>query len=209
MNTLYRPFLVAITGGIASGKSSFCKLLEENNQTVYYADKIAHDSINTPESQMLITKLLGEGLIENGIVNRKKVANIVFNNPAALKILNSIIHPAVRQQMQTIINNFKGKYLFFEIPLLFEGNLHKSFDLNVLVSAKTEIRIERAIKNRGYSKAEAEARISSQMPEQKKLPFADYVVYNNGNLDTLKISFNMFLAEIENYKFKQVKPLVG
>ena len=133
MKPLKRTFLIAVTGGIASGKSIVCKWFEDKGFTVHYADKIAHSILEKDQIIELIAAEFGEFLLVKGMIDRKKLGDLVFHNKKKLRILNKLIHPVVKDEIQKLIDSSREDLLIFEIPLLFENNLEKAFDFIINV----------------------------------------------------------------------------
>ena len=143
MKHLKRPFLVAITGGIASGKSIVSKWFEGQNFSVFYADKIGHELLNEQYFVNEIKGIVGKEITFNNLIDRKKLGEIIFNSEDKRKQLNKLLHPEIRKRMQQIIDTSSQETLIFEIPLLFENGLQKAFDLTINISARNEIKIKR------------------------------------------------------------------
>lgn len=208
MKQANRPFLIAITGGIASGKSTVSHWFEEQGFLVYYADEIGHEMLQNSELMTQLVSEFGTEILTNGLIDRAKLASFVFANPKKLKVLNSILHPAIRTRMQEIINLSTSDKLFFEIPLLFEGGLEKSFDLVINVYLNLEMQIERLVKRNHFSRTEAKKRINSQLPVEVKIEKADVNIDNNGNVNQLCNQLNNFLKILSSYPPKEVISLV-
>ena len=202
-----RPFLVAITGGIASGKSIVSKWFEEKNYLVFYADKIGHELLNDKYFKNKIENIFGKDIMINGSVDRVKLGKIVFNSAGKRIQLNEVLHPKIRKRMQQIINTSSQVILIFEIPLLFENGLHKAFDLTINISARNEIRIERIIKSDGITKDFAQKRINSQMPELDKQKLADINIVNESDLDNLFLQLQRLLPHLKELKKKDIKKI--
>lgn len=202
-----RPFLVAITGGIASGKSIVSKWFEEKNYLVFYADKIGHELLNDKYFKNKIENIFGKDIIINGSVDRAKLGKIIFNSAGKRIQLNEVLHPEIRKRMQQIINTSSQEVLIFEIPLLFENGLHKAFDLTINISARDEIRIERIIKRDGITKDFAQKRINSQMPELDKQKLADINIVNESDLDNLFLQLQRLLPHLKELKKKDIKKI--
>jgi len=115
-----RPFLVAITGGIASGKSVVSKWFEDQKFSVFYADQIGHELFEDQYFKIEIEDIFGKEVINNGSVDRAKLGDIIFNSVEKRKQLNELLHPEILKKMQQIINASLKEILIFEIPLLFE-----------------------------------------------------------------------------------------
>ena len=184
---------IAIVGNIASGKSTVEEILQQKGFQVYDTDKIAHDILE--ENKHLFPQALFDGKID-----RKKLANIVFNDKEQLKYLESIIHPKVKEFIENIEN--KGT-VFISVPQLFEAKMEGLFDKIILISAPLEIRLERLIKRNNLTKDEALIRINAQMSEEEKIPKCDYVICNNGDISNLHAQITSWLTPHPNPLLKE------
>ncbi len=175
---------VGITGGIGSGKTTVCKIFEVLGVPVYYADERAREIVNTDKNVINgVKKLFGEDIyLPDGTLNRKRVADIVFNFPELLEQYNAIIHPVVIEDARKWMRkNQQHDYVIKEAALLFEANTYKDLDYIICVTASVPVRIQR-IKQRDKSTEEQIlARIRNQMPEEEKIRRSDFVIYNNGD----------------------------
>lgn len=182
---------VAVTGGLASGKTSVCRILEKCGACVINADQIVHRllSPNSIIGQQVIT-LLGSDIFSEGHINRSKIAEIVFSHPEKLQALEELIHPAVLNEIEEEyqkLSKEKTQPLFVaEIPLLYESESQKSFDAVIAVLADESIAKERFQKNTAYTADEFYRRMARQMHPERKAAEADYVIYNNGNFQELE-----------------------
>ncbi len=170
--------IVGITGGIGSGKTTVCKIMSVFSIPVYYADirvkKLYDEDI---ELKKKVIKLFGASIYTNNCLNRKKVAQRVFNNKDMLQKLNRIVHPAVEKDFQKwIMNYLDATFVVKEAAILFENGGYKKMDYNVLVTAPEKIRIQRVIKRDGVSEGLVKKRISNQWVDEKKIPLADFVI---------------------------------
>lgn len=193
------PKIIGLTGGIGSGKTTVAKFIEDFGFPVYYSDDRAKDIVNDNDDlKVKIKALLGdESYDENGLYNRKFVAEKVFNNKDLLQSLNEIIHPAVRLDFEDWVKK-QTKYLIFkETALLFELKLHKQCYRSVLVTAEDNIRIKRVMDRDGKTYREVQSVMEKQMPEKEKIKLADCIIYNNTNLDDLKEQTEKIIFEIE------------
>lgn len=196
---LSEPKIIGLTGGIGSGKTTVAKFIEEFGFPVYYSDDRAKTIVNDNDSlKAKIKALLGNNAYnENGLYDRKFVSEKVFNNNDLLQQLNQIIHPAVRTDFEEWVKK-QTKYLVFkETALLFELKLNLQCYRSVLVTAEDNIRIKRVMDRDGKTYREVESIMGKQMPEKEKIKLADYVIYNNTNLDDLKIQTEKIIFEIE------------
>ena len=179
---------VAITGGIATGKSVILQKLMFNHYVIYSSDAIAHEVLNNEAKDEVINSFGSFILNDNGLVDRKKLGNIVFADLDKLNRLNEIVHPYVRKRIESIIeNNPHLEIIFFEIPLLFESHMEDMFDATINIYCDVDTQIERIVARDGRSVEEALRIIASQMPTIKRNELATYALNNNGNLeDTYK-----------------------
>lgn len=208
MKHLDRPFLVAITGGIASGKSVVSKWFEEQGFSVFCADKIGHELLEDKYYINKIEDIFGKDIIDAGSVDRIKLGEIIFNAADKRKQLNELLHPEIRKRMQQIIDASSKETLIFEIPLLFETHLENAFDLVINIWTNEETRLERLLNRKTMTREEALKRISSQMPTSEKQKRADINIENNTSMNVLKNSLSKILLEVNNKKFKEVTDLL-
>ena len=165
---------IAITGNIASGKSTVEKIIENNGYKVYDTDKIAHKILENSEEVKKAFKT----------VDRKKIAKIVFSSPEKLMLLESIIHPKVKEENLKIFN-CEEKLVFISIPQLFESGFDTLFNKIIYVTADRALRLERLIKRNNLTIEEAEIRINAQV-DTNKIEKSDYIIENNTDLADLQ-----------------------
>ncbi|HRD00363.1 MAG TPA: dephospho-CoA kinase [Candidatus Syntrophosphaera thermopropionivorans] len=201
-----QPILIGITGNIGSGKTTFCNLLEEKGFKVIYADEIAQQQLNQPDTLKTLIKRWGKGIVKNGQPQRDKIAEIVFNNKSELDFLNSIVHPKTLSALQQIVDNSTEKYLFFEIPLLFEAGLELCFDYIILIRAPREVRINRLLQKGKETREQIEARINAQIDDLDKIPLCDLVIDNSNDLTELNNQLNSLLSTLKDIKPKEKIP---
>ena len=180
--------IIGLTGGIGSGKTTVAKFIEEMGFPVYYSDDRAKEIVNDDEVlKNNIKELLGEEAYdENGFYNRKYVSEIVFNNDETRLQLNALIHPAVKIDFENWVENQNSEFVFKETALLFELKLNESCYKSLLVTADDNIRIKRVMDRDDKTYREVEAVMDKQMPEKDKVKKADFVIYNNSNIEDLK-----------------------
>ncbi|MCO4291479.1 dephospho-CoA kinase [Solitalea sp. MAHUQ-68] len=173
---------IGITGGIGSGKSTVVKIFEQLGVPAFIADIEAKKVM--VEDATLITGLkqnFGDQVyFDDGTLNRKLLADIVFNNPEKLATLNSLVHPAVFRSFDRWSLSFHKKpYLLKEAALLFESGSYQQNDFNILVTAPEDLRINRVMQRDGSSEDEVKSRIKNQFSEEEKLKLADYIILND------------------------------
>ncbi len=195
---------IGITGGIGCGKSEVCRLLEEKGIPIIHADLVAREMIDSREEiKSQIKAAFGDDVyFPDGKLDRKKVANIIFNDEDAKQTINQIVHPHVIQYQKTELEKLErsGKYKFagVEAALIFEAGAEKQFDVIVVVAASQETVIQRLMKRDGLSREGILKRIQSQMPLSEKIKRADIVVHNDGSLDELNHEVNRLLYWLNN-----------
>lgn len=180
---------IGLTGGIGSGKSTVSAGLVKRGAELVDADAIVRD-LQKPGKPVFkkMVERWGEKIITNeGDLDRQAVANIVFKDAEELAALNEIVHPLVREE----IANQREKYIkgnapiILDIPLLIESG-YENLSGIIVVDLHTEEAVERLVKHRGFSREDALNRISSQVDREERLSKADFVIDNNGDLDSLE-----------------------
>ena len=166
---------IALTGGIACGKSLFARCLNRLGVETLDADDIVHELV--PEAE------------------RRRLAAEVFGDPAKRKALEDRIHPLVRERLDSFAglgrgsagtHHDDGRIRVEIIPLLFECNWQRDYDIIICVSSPRSLQIERMVCDRGHSKEQAEARLAAQLPVEEKAALSDYVIRNDGSVENLE-----------------------
>ena len=197
---------IAVTGGIGSGKSTVAEMLAAKGAVHLNADAIVHELQQPGEAVFTaMAEHFGEGILgKDGTLNRRAVADIVFNDAEQLKALNEIVHPAVRAEMQRRRDEHlgQGSVVISEIPLLVEGRLKAEkeaarkatqagappppdFAGIVVVTASPEVVLERLV-GRGVAEEDAKSRMNNQASNEERLEVADFVIDNSGPLSSLE-----------------------
>ncbi len=186
---------IVLTGSIASGKSTVSNLLKLYGFTIIDADKIAHEILNQQSSA--IASLFGREFVENGVVNRKRLGQKIFNDKEAKRELEKLLHPLIKKE---IINRSqkiekKGVPYIIDIPLFFET---KNYDIEkvAVVYAPKEIILERLIKREGMSEEEAKKRIEMQIDIEEKRKLATFLIDNSSDLKDLQKEVEKFVEKI-------------
>ncbi|MBC3898345.1 dephospho-CoA kinase [Acetobacterium malicum] len=192
--------IIGVTGGIASGKSTVTDILKKRfNYIVIDADQLARQAVE-PGSPGLtkITTVFGPEVInENGELNRSLLGELIANDEQARKKLNAIIHPEIKKLYDQQIDFYRRSGIptvFYDCPLLFETNLQNTVDETILVVADKEIRIGRIMARDKLTRAQAIKRIDMQMSDEDKISLADTIIENNGSLDDLLITTNVYFT---------------
>lgn len=180
--------IIGLTGGIGSGKTTVAHFIEKMGFPVYYSDDRAKTIVNDSEElkQRIIALLGKEAYDENGLYDRKYVSNLVFNNNELLNHLNGIIHPAVALDFKNWVLQQKNYLIFKETALLFELKLNLQCYKSLLVTADDNIRAKRVMDRDEKTYREVKSIMEKQMSEKEKIRFADYVIYNNTDLQDLE-----------------------
>lgn len=173
---------IGITGNIGSGKTTISKIFEVLEVPVFYADDGAKKVMVTDPDliEAIKTSFGAEAYFNDGRLNRRYIAAIVFNNEAELAKLNSLVHPAVFKAFDSWVKQVKNApYVIKEAALLFESSSYKMCDYSIMITAPLELRIKRVMQRDGLTHAEVESRNARQFPEEKKIQLADYVIRND------------------------------
>lgn len=175
---------IGITGGIATGKSTVAKYIQEQGYPVLDADVVSRELVR-PGSIILqaLTRQFGLQILkDDGELDRSKLGNIVFDDEGKLKKLNSIMHPAINQELKKqakILAQEGHDLIFLEIPLLFETKNAVGVDRIIVVTLKPDEQLIRLVQRNHLTNTEAKQRIDAQLPIDQKESLADYVVQNN------------------------------
>ena len=177
-------YAIALTGGIATGKSTVASILKDEGFTVIDADMIAHEVLD--EEYRFIAKLFGNNIVKNAKVDRKKLGNIVFSDVQKRKVLEAYVHPKIYDKILKISQELdrQKKVYIVDIPLFFENERY-AIKRSIVVYATKQQQLNRLIYRNGLSKEEALLRIDSQMDIEKKRDKASYVIDNSGNIEDL------------------------
>ncbi|MDE3839870.1 dephospho-CoA kinase [Bacillus methanolicus] len=192
--------VVGLTGGIASGKSTVSNMIKNLGITVIDADVEARLAVEKGKKAYheIVSHFGPEILQSDGTIDRAKLGSIVFHNSEKRMLLNTIVHPAVREQMlsKKIDAEARGeKMIVMDIPLLFESELTNMVDKTLLVYVDEEIQLKRLMERNHFTEQEAKARINSQMPLKEKISLADAVIDNNGTIEETRKQLMRILSE--------------
>ena len=184
----FNRFVVGLTGGIGSGKSTAAKYFEKLGAKVINADVVARDSVS-PGSQALlkIRQHFGEKIVnKNGRLDRSKLREIIFDNTYEKLWLENLLHPIIREKIILDINNTSGSYVLLESPLLFETNQYKLVNVVLLIDVPEELQIIRASQRDKSTSNEIKKIIKTQMPRSEKIELSTYIADNTKSEDDLK-----------------------
>ncbi|KAF2331372.1 dephospho-CoA kinase [Flavobacterium daemonense] len=178
--------VIGLTGGIGSGKTTIANYFKEMGIPVYIADDAARTVMQSDAVIKKVKETFGESLFENNILNRAKLAEIVFNNAAELAKLNAVVHPAVKEDFESwLLQHKNDEYVIYEAAILFESGRYKDCDYIILVTAPEEVRIERVLKRDNTTRAQVLSRMQMQWKDEDRISKSNFII-NNVNLKIAK-----------------------
>lgn len=194
--------VVGLSGGIGCGKSTALKIFAELGCDIIESDKLCHELYNDKDIQGVnfrdeIINRWGESILSRRKIDRRKIGQIVFNNKTELEWLNKTVHPEVFNKACKLISSFNNKStIVFDVPLLFELGIEKHFAATITIWTNKEQQYER-LENRGWTKAEIQERLASQLSSDIKLERATFGIINTGALTLLYEQCRQILINIE------------
>ena len=195
---------VGLTGGIGAGKSTVADLFSQKGAVVIRSDELARQVIEpqTPGFQQVIDRFGKDFVNSEGYIDRAKLAQIVFQDDAALKDLENIVHPLVRSRTNQIIDQHTSETIIVnEIPLLLEKKMESLFDFLVIVISSEKNRLER-LSQRGLTTEQVTARMAKQVSDDERKAAADFLIVNDGNLDQLEADVEKIWQTLQERSFK-------
>ena len=190
---------VGLTGGIGAGKSEVSRRLAAQGAVLIDADGIAREVVAPgTEGLAAVTAEFGAGVLrDDGSLDRERLGEMVFADPAMLRRLNSIVHPLVGRRMNELEKEAgQDAIIVHDVPLIAENDLGSAYDLVVVVDAPRHIQLDRLIRQRGMSREQAEARMAAQASREMRLAIADLVVDNSSSLAELDRQVGDLWAEL-------------
>ncbi len=184
-------YLIGLTGNIATGKSLVSRMLSDFRAHVIDADALVHELQRKGTSVWAgIVGEFGEEILRaDGEIDRAKLGALVFSDSRALRQLEAIVHPAVGLEIERQISNHQSpisKVVVIEAIKLIEAGLHERCNALWVVTSRPEVQLERLMRTRGLSEADARARIAAQPPQSEKATLADVLIENNGTVEELR-----------------------
>jgi dephospho-CoA kinase len=171
---------IGLTGGIGSGKSTVAKLFEILDVPVYYADAASKRLYHTDAGlKHSLIQHFGEDIYVDGQLNRNKLAQLVFDNPEKLNLLNSLVHPPTIRDAEAWMQQQTAPYIIKEAALLFESGSVRDLDYVIGVEAPREIRISRVMERDRSTRDAVLARMNRQLDEEVKMKLCDFIIVNN------------------------------
>ncbi len=194
--------IIGITGGIGSGKTTASEYLKSRGFHVIDADRIGHE-IMQPGMPVLIELAMvfgGDILDDNGVLNRKKLAEAAFADPQNKKMLDSITHKEIFEEIRRrmdILSDQGVKIVFLDAALLFETGLENTCEQTWLIDAEDKIRIKRAMDRDGSTRDQVLARLKNQMSSEEKRKRASHIIDNSGDLEQLYKQLDVLISGLE------------
>lgn len=194
--------LVGLTGGIASGKSTVAAILRRLGASIVNADELSREVVQPGQDAWNeITKSFGSDILQEDMtLDRKKLRKIVFDNPEARKKLEAIIHPRVRALAEKRIGELAASgssVIVYEVPLLFEAQIHLWLRPVILVACDIETQKKRLLERDHLTELEAQQHLDAQMSLAEKRKLADYVIENDTTLEELEQQVRAVLQKIQ------------
>ncbi|MBQ0908884.1 dephospho-CoA kinase [Flavobacterium sp. F-328] len=189
--------IIGLTGGIGSGKSTIATYFKEAGIPIYLADDAGREVMQDPSIIAAIVDVFGTSIIENGVINRQKLAAIVFNESQQLQKLNRIVHPAVKKHFDNwLLKQKHFPYVLYEAAILFESGKYKECDCVITVIASLEARIARVVERDQTTRELVLQRINAQWADDQRIPLSDFVIEND-DLDLAKVQIAKILKILE------------
>jgi len=172
---------VGITGGIGSGKTIICKVIETMGYPVYYADEKAKFLINTNKNIISALKnKFGDDIYSSvNLLNKERLAQLIFNHPENLQFVNQLVHPEVINDFLSWSEKQKSTIVFQEAALIIEAEVYKKLDYTISVIAPEEIRINRVIERDNTSREDVINRMKNQVTDEIRTEISDFIIYND------------------------------
>ena len=187
---------IAVTGNIGCGKTTICQMMENEGVPVYYSDVHAKQLMNQNESLMnSIKDRFGKETYHDGMLNRKWIASIVYNDANSLNDLNNLVHPVVQKDYLNWLSQQTKDIVAYESAILIEHGNQGNFDFVILVQCPEKIRSVRIQKRDGLTLDEVQARTRFQLQEEEKIKYADYLIENT-SLEEAKQQLRTVISSI-------------
>ena len=192
---------VGLTGGIASGKTTVCSLLEAKGCTIIDADAVAHKLLlrGQPGYEPVI-KAFGQGILgDSGEIDRGKLGTMVFVNRGKLEQLNQLLHPEVIRTIEETLETLRksGARVIVDASLMIESGFHRNFRRLVLVTCTLAQQVERLMTRNGLTQEQARQRIALQMPLKQKRAFATDIIDNSGTHERTRMQVDALFEDLE------------
>lgn len=179
--------IIGLTGGIGSGKTTVATIFKAHGLPVYIADEAGKEVMKDPSILLAIQKAFGQTVFENGVLDRKKLASLVFSDKDKLQQLNAIVHPAVARHFASWLENHQNfDYVIYESAILFESGGDTKCHAVITVVASESVRIQRVMKRDAASKEQIIQRMKAQWTDEQRLEKSQFVINNDSLVNTEK-----------------------
>jgi dephospho-CoA kinase len=197
-----RPFLIGLTGNIATGKSEVAQMLAALGAKAIDADVVAHEVMRPGgPAYRAVVEAFGPGILApGGAIDRAKLGAIVFRDREALERLEAAVHPATIAEVDRRIEGATGPVVVVEAIKLIEAGMHRGYDALWVVTAPRSLQIARLVASRNLSEAEAALRVDAQPPQEEKAALADRVFVNDGDLQALQRQVEAAWEQLETQR---------
>lgn len=188
---------IGITGGVGAGKSFVCQLIEEKELPVFYSDVVAKEIMTTDKLliQQIISNFGKQSYLEDKLLNKTYIAELIFNNNSKRELLNSLVHPAVYRAFENWCQQQTSEWVFIESALMIDTGNHERLDVVILVVADQETRLERIAKRDETTFEKIMDRMNAQSDDTYKKQFADFVIDNSKGKD-VKVQLDKILEKM-------------
>lgn len=193
--------VIALTGGIGTGKSAVAGELANRGFCVWDADVFAREVLFFPEVEARIKAVFGQSVfLHRGVLDRKIIRDIIFSNPTAKKKLEGVLHPAIFELFQSRVSQFKmlapNAWIFYEASLILELKRQSQFDACVVVVAQEDVKLKRLKDKRNMAKEDALKIMATQLSDEQKIKHAHFVLDNSFSFDKLSQSVDSLLLTL-------------
>lgn len=176
---------IGITGSISCGKSTVSRYLLDKGYTIIDADKLGHNALTCEDVKRKLAENFGCTILENNEISREKLGKLVFGNEENLKILNSIIHPKIKELIIKLQEKHKNeKFVFLDIALLYEANFVDLVEKVIVIYVNENVQLDRLMSRNSLTKEVALRRVDSQMSAKEKASLGDFVIDNSNTLES-------------------------
>ena len=189
---------IGITGSIACGKSTVSRYLLDKGYTIIDADKLGHTALTYKDVKRKLAEKFGVEIIENNEISREKLGKLVFGNEENLKILNSIIHPKIKELIIKLQEKHKNeKFVFLDIALLYEANFVDLVEKVIVIYVNENVQLDRLMSRNSLTKEVALRRIESQMSAKEKAILGDFVIDNSSTIESTYQQIDEILEKLK------------
>lgn len=189
---------IGITGSIACGKSTVSRYLLDKGYTIIDADKLGHNALNCKDVKRKLVEKFGCTILDNNEICREKLGKLVFGNEENLKILNSIIHPKIKELIIKLQEKHKDERLvFLDIALLYEANFVDLVEKVIVIYVNKNVQLDRLMSRNSLTKEVALRRIESQMSAKEKASLGDFVIDNSSTIESTYQQIDEILEKLK------------